>query len=161
MNRRDFNLHLQRSALALAMAPWLTATAQPSEQVRRWRTNPFALGVASGRPRSDSMVLWTRLLIAEEDRASSGPDALRVQVTVYADAALKRRVQKMELVTDASRGHSVHVHLQNLQPATDYWYRFSQGDAFSSVGHTRTAPAANADVQQLRSETTRRALLQR
>ncbi|WP_310646384.1 alkaline phosphatase D family protein [Limnohabitans sp.] len=150
MNRRDFNLQLQRSAIALAMAPWLTATAQPSEQVRRWRSNPFALGVASGRPRPDSLVLWTRLLIAEEDRASSGPDALRVQVTVFADAALKRRVQKIDVVTDANRGHSVHVPLQNLQPATDYWYRFSQGDALSTVGHARTAPAANADVQQLR-----------
>jgi alkaline phosphatase D len=150
MNRRDFNLQLQRSALALAMAPWLTATAEPSEQVRRWRSNPFGLGVASGRPRPDSVVLWTRLLIIDEDRAAAGPDALRVQVTVYADAALKRCVQKTDVVTDASRGHSVHVHLQNLQPATDYWYRFSQGDALSAVGHTRTAPAANAEVQQLR-----------
>ena len=150
MNRRDFQLHLQRSAIALALAPWLTATAQPSEQTRRWRTNPFALGVASGRPRSDSLVLWTRLLITDEDRAASGPDALRVQVTVFADAALKRQVQKIDVVTDASRGHSVHVHLQNLQPATDYWYRFSQGDALSTVGHTRTAPALHADVPQLR-----------
>ena len=149
MKRRDFNRTLQRSAIALALAPWLSAVAAPDHKTRAWRSNPFALGVASGRPRSDSVVLWTRVLFSDEDRAA-GTEALRVQVEVFADAALQRRVQKTEVVTDDARGHSVHVHLQHLQPSTDYWYRFKQGDALSVVGHTRTAPALNADVRQLR-----------
>ena len=149
MNRREFNQQLQRSAVALALSPWLRAVAAPSDVVRAWRNNPFALGVASGRPRADSVVLWTRVLFGEEDRAV-GIDALRVSVEVFADAALKHRVYKTDVVTDATRAHSVHVHVQHLQPSTNYWYRFSQGDARSSVGHTRTAPALNADVQKLR-----------
>ena len=149
MKRREFNQALQRSAIALALAPWLTAVAQPTNAARAWVNNPFALGVASGRPRADSVVLWTRLLFGSEDRAA-GTEALRVQVEVFADAALKRRVQKTDVVTDAARGHSVHVHVQHLQPSTDYWYRFAQGVAFSAVGHTRTAPALNADVRELR-----------
>ncbi len=149
MKRREFNLYLQRSAIALALAPWLDAVAAVADKPRTWHSNPFALGVASGRPRADSIVLWTRLLFSEEDRAA-GADALRVQVEVFADAALQRRVQKIEVVTDATRGHSVHVHLQRLQPSTDYWYRFQQGDARSPVGHTRTAPALNAEVRELR-----------
>jgi alkaline phosphatase D len=71
-------------------------------------------------------------------------------VDVFADAALKRRVQRVDVATNAARAHSVHVHVQQLQPSTDYWYRFRQGDALSPVGHTRTAPALNADVRQLR-----------
>ncbi|HQR87156.1 MAG: hypothetical protein B7Y59_08925 [Burkholderiales bacterium 35-55-47] len=149
MKRREFNQHLQRSAITLALAPWLTAVAAPSSERRRWKINPFALGVASGRPRADSVVLWTRLIFGDEDRAV-GTEALRVQVEVFADAALKRRVQKAEVVTNEARGHSVHVHLQQLQPSTDYWYRFIQGEARSTVGHTRTAPALNADVRELR-----------
>mgnify|MGYP001164770139 CR=1 FL=1 len=149
MKRRQFNQHLQHSALALALAPWLSAVAEPVSVGRVWRTNPFALGVASGRPRADSVVLWTRLLFGDEDRGAAA-DALRVRVEVYADASLKRRVYKTEVVTDATRGHSVHVHVQQLQPSTDYWYCFSQGDARSTVGHTRTAPATNADVRELR-----------
>ena len=121
MKRREFTQHLQRSAIALALSPWLTAVAAPAEQSRRWQTNPFALGVASGRPRADSVVLWTRLVFGDEDRAA-GTEALRLQVEVFADAALKRRVQKTEVVTNEARGHSVHVHLQQLQPSTDYWY---------------------------------------
>jgi len=149
MQRREFNQYLQGSAVALALAPWLRVMAAPSEQRRAWRSNPFALGVASGRPRADSMVLWTRLLFSEEDSAFA-TETLRVDVEVFADAGLKRRVQRAEAVTDATRGHSVHVHLQHLHPSTDYWYRFRQGDALSPVGHTRTAPALNADVRQLR-----------
>ena len=149
MKRRDFHHLLQRSAVALALSPWLTAVAVPANKPRAWRSNPFVLGVASGRPRAESVVLWTRVVFSEEDKAL-GDEALVVQVEVFTDAALKQRAQKVELATDATRGHSVHLHLQRLQPSTDYWYRFRQGDAQSTVGHTRTAPAPNADVRQLR-----------
>ncbi len=150
MQRRAFNQSLQRSALALALAPWMGAVAEPTARAHAWRVSPFALGVASGRPRSDAMVLWTRLLLSDEDRVVLGDTSLRVQVEVFADEGCKRRVQRAEVLTDASRGHSVHLHAQQLQPATDYWYRFRHGDALSAVGHTRTAPAPNADVRQLR-----------
>ena len=149
MQRRKFNQHLQHSAIALALSPWLTAVAAPSNKPRRWQNNPFALGVASGRPRADSVVLWTRLVLADEDLLLAG-ESLAVTVEVFADSKLRRRVYQTEVRTDASRGHSVHVHVQHLQPSTDYWYRFSQSDAQSAVGHTRTAPALNADVQVLR-----------
>lgn len=149
MQRREFNQHLQRSALALAIAPWMAAVAAPTQKAYAWRNNPFALGVASGRPRADSVVLWTRLLFSAEDSAQAN-ETLTVQVDVFADAALKRRVQRVDVATNAARAHSVHVHVQQLQPSTDYWYRFRQGDALSPVGHTRTAPALNADVRQLR-----------
>lgn len=149
MNRRDFNRQLQRSALALALAPWGQALAQPAANKRSWRNDPFALGVASGRPRPDSLVLWTRLLVSDADRQANN-DAMQVRVDVFADAAMRQRIHSATQVTDASRGHSVHVHLQHLKPGTDYWYRFSQGDAISAVGHTRTAPAAMSDVRSLR-----------
>ena len=93
MKRREFTQHLQRSALALALSPWLSVVAAPAHKPRKWATNPFALGVASGRPRADSVVLWTRLVFGDEDRAA-GTEPLRVQVEVFADAAMKRRVQK-------------------------------------------------------------------
>jgi alkaline phosphatase D len=89
------------------------------------------------------------VLFSDEDRAA-GTDPLRVTVEVFADAALQQRVHQTEVVTNDMRGHSVHVHVQHLQPSTDYWYRFRQGDARSPVGHTRTAPALTADVRELR-----------
>jgi alkaline phosphatase D len=150
MKRREFNRYLQHSALSLALLPWMQALAAPADRARPWRVNPFALGVASGRPRPDSLVLWTRLLVDEQDRATSGNDPVDVTVELFADSALKQRVQMAKITTDASRGHSVHLLVQSLQPSTDYWYRFRQGEALSTVGHTRTAPALHADVAMLR-----------
>jgi alkaline phosphatase D len=149
MKRRDFHQLLQSSAMAIALSPWLTAVAKPEPKARSWSINPFALGVASGRPRSDSVVLWTRLIFSDEDRAA-GNEALRVDVEIFTDANLKTRVRKTEVFTDAHRAHSVHLHVQQLQPSTDYWYRFRQSDSYSTVGHTRTAPVLNADVRELR-----------
>jgi alkaline phosphatase D len=94
-------------------------------------------------------VLWTRLLFSEEDRSAIG-ETLRVDVELFADVGLKRLVQKAEILTDSHRAHSVHLYVQHLQPSTDYWYRFRQGNAYSPVGHTRTAPAIDSNVREMR-----------
>ena len=152
LTRRAFQRQLQASALAMALAPWSRALTQVADQARVWKNNPFSLGVASGRPRPDAVMLWTRLLVSDEDRrlGAQTDEGLRVEWEVFADEALRRPMFKGQQVTDATRGHSVHVHLQGLAPARDYWYRFRCGDALSMVGHTRTAPAGDAAVKQLR-----------
>jgi alkaline phosphatase D len=149
MQRRDFNLWLQRSALAIALTPWTKALAEPGNANVSWKNNPFTLGVASGCPRSDSLVFWTRLLFSDEDQGKS-MHTQRVKLEVFADEALKRRVHTQELLTDAARAHSVHAQIKRLMPSTDYWYRFTQADASSTVGHARTAPTRTAQVQQLK-----------
>ena len=133
----------------MALAPWRKVLAASDKKSYAWSADPFALGVASGMPRAESIVLWTRLLFRENSCVDCEPSVI-VRLDVYADDACKKRVQTLLVATNASRGYSVHAHIRNLQPATDYWYKFSQGDAQSTVGHTRTAPALNADVRELR-----------
>lgn len=117
----------------------------------RWVSNPFTLGVASGQPRPDSVVLWTRLAPAGESEAErAARPACTVRYEIHADEALRTRVAQGEIVTDAARAFSVHVQAQGLQPQRDYWYRFACGDALSPVGRTRTAPAPDAHVRRLR-----------
>ena len=146
----------QRQAIALALAPWCLPLAQPQDVARRWKTSPFALGVASGSPRADGVVLWTRLLIDEADRqadpaaAQGSRDPVSVQWALFADESLRQLVRQGEVVTDATRGHSVHVPLRDLPAGREFWYRFTCGDAVSAVGRTRTAPAADTPVQRLR-----------
>ena len=145
--RRELN----RAALWLALgnlASPLRAQAQPAP---RWTSNPFTLGVASGQPRADSIVLWTRLVpVDDEAVARMAKTTCTVRYDIFSDAAMRRPVARGEVVTDATRGFSVHVDARGLQPQRDYWYRFSSGNAVSAVGHTRTAPAPDADVRQLR-----------
>ena len=150
MQRRDFHRWAQAHALAIALAPWQQAVGQASSDARRWRDNPFTLGVASGQPRAESVVLWTRLLVSPQDRADPGLDPARVLCEVFADEALRQRVWHSEITTDAQRGHSVHAVAQGLTPARTYWYRFRCGEATSPTGRTRTAPRAQADVGRLR-----------
>jgi alkaline phosphatase D len=149
MKRRDLN----RLALAWALSAW--AGVQPVLASGRrppgplWRAEPFALGVASGQPRPDSVVLWTRLVFEGADLAWQAR-AQTVLCEVFADEALRQPVRQWQVETDAQRGHSVHVLAQGLQPGRPYWYRFVCGSATSPVGRTRTAPAPDAKVAQLR-----------
>ena len=150
MQRRE----LHRLALAWALSAW--AGAAPARAAGRrpgtgpqWQADPFALGVASGQPRADSVVLWTRLLIAPADAAQQA-QAQTVVCEVFADEALRQPVRQWQVETDARRGHSVHVIASGLQPSTFYWYRFVCGSAVSPVGRTRTSPAMDARVSLLR-----------
>jgi alkaline phosphatase D len=105
---------------------------------------PFALGVASGYPQPDGMVLWTRLL------GDFGPAAIAVRWEVAADEAMRTIVAKGEDVAHPDWAHSVHVEPRGLEPERWYFYRFLAGDAVSPVGRTRTAPAAGAAAARLR-----------
>ena len=153
MKRRD----LHRLALSLALSAWagvapVRAAAQGA--ARRpagpaWQGDPFALGVASGQPRPDGVVLWTRLVFAEADAAHQGrPQSVLCEV--FADEALRQPVRDWVIETDARRGHSVHVIATGLQPGRHYWYRFSCGSAQSATGRTRTSPAEGERTERLR-----------
>lgn len=147
--------HWQRMALSLALAPWLApsakaqAVAQAATVGPRWQVDPFSLGVASGQPQPDGVVLWTRLRISEADAALKS-QAVSVLCEVFADAALRQPVRQWRVQTDASRGHSVHVVTTGLQSGRPYWYRFVCGNARSPVGRARTAPGLQDPVDRLR-----------
>ncbi|HEX7377171.1 MAG TPA: PhoD-like phosphatase N-terminal domain-containing protein, partial [Pirellulales bacterium] len=111
---------------------------------------PFTLGVASGDPAPDGVVLWTRL--APRPLAGGGmPDeAIEVSWQIADDEAMTRVVQKGVTAAVPEWGHSVHVEVQGLQPDRWYWYQFRAAGETSPKGRTRTAPAADARPDQLR-----------
>ncbi|MEK6243911.1 MAG: alkaline phosphatase D family protein [Pseudomonadota bacterium] len=105
---------------------------------------PFTLGVASGYPHPDGMVLWTRLL------GNLDPLAIPVRWEIAADEAMRAIVAAGTAEAQPVWAHSVHVEARGLKPDRWYWYRFLAGDAVSPVGRTRTAPAAGAAAVRLR-----------
>jgi len=131
--RRRFLLSLG----ALAVSTRLHA--QP-----RFASYPFSLGVASGYPTPDSVVLWTRLT------GELAPAAIPVRWEVFAEESLSTAVASGQALADPLWAHSVHVEAKGLGPERWYWYRFSAGDAQSAVGRTRTAPRAAATAPRLR-----------
>ncbi|MCK1796158.1 alkaline phosphatase D family protein [Streptomyces sp. XM4193] len=152
LNRRRF-LTVTGAAAALAFStnlPAPTATAAPARETRL-DTEPFTLGVASGDPLPDSVVLWTRLA-PEPYEAGSGLSGKPVNVAweLARDRGFRRTVRSGEATAHPEYHWAVHVEPDGLEPATDYYYRFSTGSWTSPVGHTRTAPGPETDPGSLR-----------
>jgi alkaline phosphatase D len=112
--------------------------------------NPFSLGVASGDPDSNSVVLWTRLAPSPMDGGGMTPEAVEVQWEIAADEGFRTILQSGKALATPQLGHSVHVEVNGLNPETWYWYRFHCGDATSRTGRTRTMPISTALPSQLR-----------
>lgn len=111
---------------------------------------PFSLGVASGDPLPDSVVLWTRLApIPLKQGGGMPPQTVPVQWQIAIDERMKQVVQRGTAMAIPALAHSVHVDVRGLQPAQWYWYQFKVGKELSPIGRTRTAPAANDRVKQL------------
>ena len=121
------------------------ATSRP-----RFVGYPFALGVASGAPTPESVVLWTRL--APEPLAGGGvsEDSVVVRWEVATDDAFRRIVKSGTVDTLAGQSHAVHVLVDGLQANRWHWYRFMAGDDVSPVGRTRTLPTSGANPTRLR-----------
>jgi len=103
---------------------------------------PFSLGVASGSPLPDAVVIWTRVLRDPLDAAAMPAVAFSVRWEMAEDEGFRRIVAKGTASAAPELAHSVHVDVTGLQPGRWYWYRFMLGDAVSPTGRTRTAPAA-------------------
>ncbi|HEY3478868.1 MAG TPA: PhoD-like phosphatase N-terminal domain-containing protein, partial [Streptomyces sp.] len=115
--------------------------------------DPFQLGIASGDPLPDSVVLWTRLAPAPLNADGYGgmPDATyAVEWEIANDEAFSSIVQNGSVNAVRASAHSVHIEPVGLQPAREYFYRFKTSGYISPVGRTRTAPAAGAAVNQLK-----------
>jgi alkaline phosphatase D len=156
MTQKSRRLTLQRlSVAALLLAGGrLRSAATPTEarvDPPRLSHDPFTLGVASGHPRPDSVILWTRL--APRPHAPGGgldPLPMSVHWELAEDAAFARVVQAGEVIARPETAHSVHVAVSGLRPDWRYHYRFRCGDAHSPVGRTRTAPAVDSQPARLR-----------
>jgi alkaline phosphatase D len=127
------------------LRPFAARAAEP-----RFDTDPFTLGVASGYPEPNAVVLWTRL--APEPLAPGGgmPDApVEVAWEVAADEGFRAVARSGTTYATPDWAHSVHVEVTGLLPERDYWYRFTSGGARSVVGRTRTAAARGTTPARL------------
>jgi len=112
--------------------------------------NPFGLGVASGSPRQDSVVLWTRLLQPDGTAlgAQAGPQSVRWELAH--DERFSRLVPSGQAQAMGALAHSVHVEVPGLAADRWYFYRFTALGVRSPVGRTKTLPALGAFRSLLR-----------
>lgn len=144
-SRREFLAHLSSFGLALAGIPRVPTWLRP-----RFVVNPFTLGVASGDPSPNGVVLWTRLAPDPLSGGGMPSEGVRVRWEVATDDAMREVVRRGTVTARPDLAHSVHAEVSGLQPGRWYWYRFDVAGDSSVVGRTRTAPAANAAPERLR-----------
>lgn len=138
--RRDF---LRLAAVSVAASAIPLAGCGDSE-VAAASTDPadvarvFPQGIASGDPRSDGVILWTRV-----EGATAGD---RIRYDVARDDAFREIVASGTTSTDADRDHVVKLSVGGLEAHTTYYYRFVGLGVAAPIGRTRTAPAPGQDV---------------
>src|SRR6202050_3460601 len=109
LTRRRLIAGAAGTGVALIAAPALLRSAR----AQSWLPgNPFSLGVASGAPRSDGFVLWTRLAPEplsnnpETPGGMTGPD-IPVNYEIAADPAMHEIVRHGETTAQQAFAHSV------------------------------------------------------
>ena len=119
---------------------------------RRAVAFPFTMGVASGEPAPDSVVLWTRLAVSPLDADGYGgmPGSdVAVEWQVSATESFAQLVASGTVTARRENAHAVHVVAGGLAPDAEYHYRFRAQGHLSAVGRTRTAPPAGAAAREL------------
>ena len=101
----------------------------------------FPQSVASGDPRADSVVLWTRI----EDLEKSEED-----LTVTLEISLHEDFQDLlftkQLTAYHEYDHAIKIKIDQLDPYTYYYYRFNYNGVYSNTGRTKTAPLEDSEV---------------
>lgn len=146
LSRREFlRLTMSAAAVAAGSACDFTNLALPGF--------PFTLGVASGDPLADRVVLWTRLAtdpLALDGSGGMPNEPVAVVWEVANDEAFRSIVRAGSAIAHPSLGHSVHVDVPGLEPGRWYFYRFHTAGSVSAIGRTRTFPRADQAPALLR-----------
>lgn len=147
LSRRSF-LHTTASLAAAAL--WANRSTGAVLSRPKFWDYPFKLGVASGDPTPDGVVLWTRLAPRPLEGGGLPEAPIDVGWQVAEDENMTRIVRSGTQTAVPQWGHSVHVEVDGLAPDRWYFYQFKAGPELSQVGRTRTAPAAEATLDKLR-----------
>lgn len=122
----------------------------------------FPQSIASADPKPDSIVLWTRVVPLSLSDVATAPagshTSIRLLLTSTDNSALLGSnaalggtlLMDQTIPAYASFDGSIRHKVSGLAAGSTYFYQFVAGNVRSNVGRFKTAPAANADVAQLK-----------
>ena len=146
--RRVLGQSVALSTLSLAGALGACETTAPVAP--RNQSRMFTLGVASGDPAPDSVVIWTRLAPDPLNGGGMPPTPVKVRWEVASDDRMQKIVKQGTATARPEFAHALHVEVKGLLPHRWYWYRFNVAGEESPIGRTRTAAAAGQKLDAFR-----------
>lgn len=147
-NRRDF-LRGATVTLGMLIGGGMYRINGRAYGLPKFAANPFSLGVASGDPLPDGIVIWTRLAPDPLNGGGMKNEDIEVKWRVTTDEKMHNTIRQGSYFARSELAHSVHVEVDGLQPNRVYWYQFHSGSESSPVGRTRTAPSNNTKLTDL------------
>ena len=99
--------------------------------------DPFTLGVASGDPTDQSVILWTRLAIDSLNGGGMPAKDIEVLWEVSSTDAFDDIVSSGLVTAEERFGHAVHIDVPLSTGESIVFYRFRIGDYVSPIGKTR------------------------
>lgn len=121
-----------------------TQAVPPTNDTPAPSAKSFAQGIASGDPKPDSVVLWTRI------EGGDGTAPVSVTVQVASDENFATLLVNTNIDADPSWDYTIRHKVMGLNAATTYFYRFIAGSVTSTTGRTKTAPQAGTAVSQMK-----------
>ncbi|RLA64645.1 MAG: hypothetical protein DRQ78_05885 [Epsilonproteobacteria bacterium] len=142
-NRRNVLKLMMLGSGAIIMPGILTGCGGGSEDYipSPDTTTVFPQSVASGDPRVDSVVLWTRI----EDLEKSEED-LTVTLEISLHENFENLLFSKQLTAYHEYDHAIKIKIDQLDPYTYYYYRFKYNGIYSNTGRTKTAPSEDSEV---------------
>jgi len=134
--RREFLKISALSACALIISTGLSGCSNDDTQ-----SVSFIHGVSSGDPLSDKVIIWTR--------ATTTASKVMINYEVSTDETFSNILHDGSYITDASKDFTVKIDIQNLTPATTYYYRFSSNNTTSEIGKMRTLAIGSLDTLKM------------
>ena len=120
------------SAASTSVAP--TTSPVPQTDLT---SDPFTLGVASGDPTDQSVILWTRLAIDSLNGGGMPAKDIEVLWEVSSTDAFDDIVSSGLVTAEERFGHAVHIDVPLSTGESIVFYRFRIGDYVSPIGKTR------------------------
>ena len=106
--------------------------------------DPFTLGVASGDPTTESVILWTRLAIDALNGGGMPDEDIDVLREVSSTDQFTDIIASGVATAETRFGHALHVDVPLPTQQSVVSYRFRVGDYTSPVGQTRLAAPADS-----------------
>src|SRR5688500_1791061 len=118
-DRRGYLTGVGATLLGTTLAPYALPRTAAAPSLDAY---PFTLGVASGDPTPDGIVLWTRLAPKPLEGGGMPQQAVPVQWVIASDEHMRHVVRQGAVLAAPELGHSVHVEVSGLRPGRYYWY---------------------------------------
>lgn len=133
--RRNFLKISALSACSLVISTGLSGCGDSSDD--KGISVAFNHGVASGDSLADKIIIWTR--------ATTTAPSITLNYEVATDEAFRDIVHNGSVTTDASKDYTLKIDVQNLNAATQYYYRFTYNNIVSDIGSMKTLPEGTVD----------------